>query len=51
MQPAIIRLSFLCKINDLVQDLTTEELEESFDHVDEVVKIDGVIAILMDEES
>jgi hypothetical protein len=35
----------------ILQDSTAEELEESFDHIDEVVKIDGVIAISIDEQS
>jgi DNA repair exonuclease SbcCD ATPase subunit len=35
----------------ILQDLTAEELGESFDHINEVVKIDGVIAISIDEQS
>jgi ABC-type Mn2+/Zn2+ transport system ATPase subunit len=34
----------------ILQDLTTEELEESFNHINEVVKMDGVIAISFDEQ-
>jgi hypothetical protein len=35
----------------ILQDLAAEELEESFDHIDEVVKIDGVSAVSIDEQS
>jgi hypothetical protein len=35
----------------ILQDLVAEELEETFDHIDEVVKIDGVSAVSSDERS
>jgi hypothetical protein len=35
----------------ILQDLAAEELEESFDHIDEVVKIERVSAVSSDEQS
>lgn len=38
----------------ILQDLAAEELEESFDHIDEVVvkiHVDGVSTISIDEQS
>ena len=35
----------------ILQDLAAEELEESFDHIDEVVKLDGVSTVSIDEQT
>ena len=35
----------------ILQDLAAEELEEAFDHVDEVVKSDGFSSVIIDERS
>ena len=35
----------------LHQDLAAEELEEAFDHIDEVVKYDGFSSVFVDERS
>jgi len=35
----------------ILQDLAAEELEESFDHIDEVIKLDGMSIVCIDEHS
>jgi hypothetical protein len=35
----------------ILQDLAAEELEESFDHIDEVTKDDGLSFVSVDEQS
>ena len=35
----------------ILQDLAAEELEESFDHIDEVIKEDGLSSVSIDEQS
>ena len=35
----------------ILQDLAAEELEEAFDHIDEVVKIGGFSSVTIDERS
>ena len=35
----------------ILQDLAAEELEEAFDHIDEVVKYDGFSSVSIDERS
>ena len=35
----------------ILQDLAAKELEESFDHIDEVVKEDGLSSVWIDEPS
>jgi len=35
----------------ILQDLAAEEMEESFDHIDSVVKVNGLSTVLIDEQS
>ena len=35
----------------ILQDLAAKELEESFDHIDEVIKEDGLTSVSIDEQS
>ena len=47
----ISKLSSVSTIIMILQDLAAEELEEAFDHIDEVVKQDGSSSVKVDETS
>ena len=48
---AISKFSSVSTIIMILQDLAAEELEEAFDHIDEVVKQDGTSSVQVDETS